>query len=117
MACKAARDLGLIDSYTHAFGIDHALEALVLRPVITGIKWYSSFDSPDPVTGLVEVTQGAKMRGGHEVVVYGIEAERELVWCWNSWGQQFGHGGRFSMSFDAWDFLLRDRGDVTVPIV
>lgn len=116
-ACRAANNLGLIESYTHAFGIDHALHALVFRPVMTGIKWYSSFDSPDPDTGLVKITQRATIRGGHEVLVYGIDAERNVVWCWNSWGPKFGIGGRFSMSFDTWGLLLRERGDVTVPIV
>ena len=48
MVCKAAKQLGMISSYKHAFGIEHALGALVLRPVITGINWYTSFDSPIP---------------------------------------------------------------------
>ena len=64
MVCKAGKDLGLISSYKHAFGIQHALQALVLRPVITGIKWYTSFDTPDPNTGLVELASGATVRGG-----------------------------------------------------
>lgn len=116
MACKAARDLGLIQEYRHAFGIDHALHALVLRPVMTGIKWYSSFDEPDPTTGLVELAESAVLRGGHEVLVHEIDVENGLVWCWNSWGSRFGLGGRFCMSFDTWAQLLGDDGDVTVPI-
>jgi len=116
LVCKAARQLGLISSYTHAFGIQQALQALVLRPVITGISWYTSFDSPDPQTGLVTITSGATVRGGHEVVVDGIDATNELVWLWNSWGTSFGLGGRFCMSFDTWGQLLEEEGDVTVPV-
>jgi hypothetical protein len=116
MVCKAAKQLGLISSYKHAFGIQHALEALVLRPVITGIKWYTSFDSPDPHTGLVELTPGATVRGGHEILADEIDAPNRLVWFWNSWGTQFGLGGRFCMSFDTWQQLLQDQGDVTVPL-
>jgi hypothetical protein len=92
MVCKAAKQLGWISSYAHAFGIQHALEALVLRPVITG-------------------------GGGHEVVADGIDADNQLVWFWNSWGTQFALGGRFCMSFDTWEQLLSSQGDVTVPIV
>jgi hypothetical protein len=66
--CKAAKRLGLITAYTHAFGIVHALQTLVVSPVMTGFTWYSSFDFPDPETGLVEVTPGARLRGGHEVL-------------------------------------------------
>jgi hypothetical protein len=116
MVCKAGKDLSLISSYKHAFGIQHALQALVLRPVITGIKWYTSFDTPDPNTGLVELASGATVRGGHEIVADGIDAENKLVWFWNSWGTQYALGGRFCMSFETWDELLKDQGDVTVPV-
>lgn len=116
MVCKAAKQLGLIASYKHAFGVQHALEALVLRPVITGISWYTSFDTPDPSTGLVELTADATVRGGHEIVADGIDADKELVWFWNSWGTQFGLGGRFCMAFKTWETLLENQGDVTVPI-
>lgn len=116
MVCKAAKQLGWISSYQHAFGIQHALEALVLRPVITGVNWYTSFDNPDPSTGLVEIAPGATVRGGHEVVADGIDAANQLVWFWNSWGTVFGQGGRFCMSYSTWEQLLAERGDVTVPI-
>jgi hypothetical protein len=116
MVCKAAKQMGLITSYKHAFGIENALKALVLRPVITGVKWYTSFDTPDPKTGLVELSPQATVRGGHEIVADGIDAENKLVWFWNSWGTQFGQGGRFCMAFGTWDQLLKDQGDVTVPV-
>ena len=116
MACKAARELGLIRSYTHAFGLEHALGALTLRPVMTGVNWYSSFDEPDQATGLVEIGADAFLRGGHEVLADEIDLERELVWFWNSWGTHYGIGGRFCMSFDTWGRLLGEHGDVTVPL-
>src|SRR5664279_5145844 len=83
MVCKAAKQLGMITSYSHAFGIQHALQALVVRPVITGVNWYTSFDSPDPKTGLVEIAAGATVRGGHEIVADGIDADKQLVYFWN----------------------------------
>jgi hypothetical protein len=118
MVCKAALQKGLISSYTHAFGVTQALEALVLRPVITGINWYTSFDTPDPKTGLVEIAPKATVRGGHEVVADRIDAPGGLVWFWNSWGTSYGIGGRFCMSFATWEELLnrKNQGDVTVPI-
>jgi hypothetical protein len=117
MACKAAASLGLLEAYQHAFGFEQALRALVLQPVITGFTWYSSFDHPDPETGLVEIEPGATARGGHEVIATEIDLERELVWFWNSWGEDFGLGGRFCMTFETWARLLDEQGDVTVPIV
>ena len=114
--CKAAKQLGWITSYAHAFSLDDALKALVLRPVITGINWYTSFDTPSP-TGLVEIAPDAIVRGGHEVVADQIDAEHKLVWFWNSWGPTFGVAGRFCMTFDTWGRLLKEKGDVTVPMV
>jgi hypothetical protein len=112
--CKAAQQLGWISSYRHAFGIENALLALVLRPVITGINWYSGFDTPSP-EGLVAIAPGDTVRGGHEVVADQIDAPNKLVWFWNSWGTSYGAGGRFCMSFDTWHQLLDETGDVTVP--
>ncbi len=68
MVCRAAKQLGMITAYHHAFGLQHALQALVLRPVITGINWYTSFDTPDPQSGVVAIAPGATVRGGHEIV-------------------------------------------------
>ncbi len=116
MVCKAAKEMGLISSYQHAFGVDEALQALVLRPVITGINWYTSFDTPDPSTGVVEIAPGATVRGGHEIVADEIDADQQLVWFWNSWGTDWGVEGRFCMSFGTWDQLLKEQGDVTVPM-
>ncbi len=113
--CKAAKELGWISAYKHAFGVENALRALVLRPVITGISWFTSFDLP-AATGLVAIASGATIRGGHEVVADQIDAENKLVWFWNSWGTSYGVGGRFCMAFDTWDQLLQQNGDVTVPM-
>jgi len=117
MVCKAAVDLGWIGSYSHAFGVEHALLALVHRPVITGVNWYTSFDDPDPSTGLVEISPGATVRGGHEIVADGIDAANQLVYLWNSWGPGWGLGGRFCWTFATWERLLEAQGDVTVPLV
>lgn len=117
MVCKAAADLGWIASYTHAFGVEQALLALVQRPVITGVDWFTSFDSPDPTTGLVEIAPGATVRGGHEIVADGIDATNQLVYLWNSWGSTWGVGGRFCWSFHTWEQLLASQGDVTVPVI
>ena len=115
LVCKAAKSQGMISSYTHAFGVEHALLALVLRPVICGINWMTSFDTPDD-TGEVVIAKDAKVRGGHEILADGIDADKQLVWFWNSWGTSFAKGGRFCMSFDTWEQLLKDGGDATVPV-
>lgn len=119
--CQAALNARMLVAYQHATGIDQALRALVPRPVITGISWYDSFDTPDK-NGLVEIGPGATVRGGHEVVAdelivpAGSEAlDKILVGFWNSWSTSWGLGGRFYMTAATWSTLLDNGGDVTVP--
>lgn len=113
LASQAARALGYIESFQHAYGVDHALRSLVLAPLMTGFEWFSSFDAPDPETSQVRLTGRAVSRGGHEVMAVGIDMSHELVWLVNSWGPGYGRNGRFCMSFELWDRLLQRDGDVT----
>jgi hypothetical protein len=112
--CKAAVQLGMISSYQHAFDLQAALSALVEGPVITGVNWYDSFDKPDS-KGLVSISPNAEVRGGHEFVADEIVVEEKLVGFDNSWGRLFGLDGRFYMTWDTWDELLSQQGDVTIP--
>jgi hypothetical protein len=107
---RAARLKGYISSYSHAFGLDHALAALVLAPVITGVAWHEGFDHPDS-HGLVKL--GGSVRGGHEFCVVGLDVDNKTVRAANSWGTTWGDGGFFEFSWDDWASLLADRGDVT----
>lgn len=112
--CRAARELGWIQRWANAFTFDEAMRALVMRPVITGVNWYDSFDSPDS-SGLVVISPGAQVRGGHEVVVLGINTEAQQIALMNSWGENWGLNGRFYMGYGTWEQLLAEQGDVTVP--
>lgn len=115
--CKAGKKLGWVKSYRHAFGIQHALEALVKRPVMFGVNWYDSFDKPDPETGIITIKPGAKVRGGHEICADEIDAHRELIGFIQSWGNWGLHGtGKFYIPFKDVDQLLQEQGDATVPI-
>lgn len=113
--CKAAKQRGLIAGYKHAFTLADALDALQHGPVITGVNWYTSFDTPDP-TGIVEITPGATVRGGHEFEVLGYDPVTDLVTAENSWGPTWGQRGRFRFTSKTWGRLLSEQGDVTIPV-
>lgn len=113
--CKAAKELGWISSYRHTFSFTSALKALVLRPNIWGVNWYSSFDTPDE-NGLVTITSDAYVRGGHEILAVEIVAEKQLVGFVNSWGTSWGKTGRFWVGYGDCERLLSEQGDVTVPM-
>lgn len=112
---KAMRQEGMIGSYKHAFGIDAALAALQLGPVITGIPWYEGFDSPS-ASGLVEI--GGQVRGGHEIVARGYEPaaspDDAMILLDNSWGTSYGDNGHFYWTVGTWKRLLAEDGDVTI---
>jgi hypothetical protein len=108
---KAAREKGWIKSYHWAFGLQHALAAVVVAPVIIGIEWWSSFDEPDE-HGVITITDDATVRGGHEVLVYGIDVDAEQVFIMNSWGAGWGVGGACVLGWRDFGRLLADGGDV-----
>jgi hypothetical protein len=109
-AMKAAHELGYIQSYGHAFGLEHALKTLVLTPVVTGSWWYDGFDHPDMFG---RVKKKGPIVGGHEFLVVGIDVEEKMVRACNSWGPDWGDGGYFTFSWAAWELLLDQDGDVT----
>jgi hypothetical protein len=114
---KAAKAAGLISGYRHATSLEAALTALAAQPVIAGIDWYDSFDTPDP-SGLITIAKKASVRGGHEFVLDELDVERRRVWFTNSWGGGWGLLGRASLSWDDFGRLLDEQGDVTafVPL-
>lgn len=114
---KAAVQMGWIKGYSHAFSIDDALAALQKRPVISGYKWYESFDSPN-ADGLVEIA--GQVRGGHETVariyIAAPNPDDALVGFDNSWGMSWGKDGHFFMTVATWRRLLENQGDVTILV-
>lgn len=110
---KAAQQAGLISGYQHITSLNDALAALQLGPIITGVNWYSSFDTPSS-TGLVSIAKKAYVRGGHEFVLDEVNAEKKLIGATNSWGTSWGLSGRFYFSFADFERLLGESGDATV---
>ncbi|MFF7411673.1 C1 family peptidase [Streptomyces lydicus] len=108
---KAAQKAGLISGYQHALSLDAALKALSSAPLIVGVNWYEGFDTPDS-KGLVEVS--GSVRGGHEFLLYGMDAKKKVVLARNSWGTGWGANGGFSFSFDDLGRLLDEDGDATL---
>ena len=115
---KAAKKRGYCTGYRHAFGLQHALGALVIAPVIIGINWYDSFDAPDR-EGLISISPNAGVRGGHELVTRAIDVTNHLVGGDQSWGPRWGapgpqrFGGWYQMTWDTFLRLLHEGGDVT----
>lgn len=114
-AAKVAKNLGLISGYKHCFSLADVLDALETGPVGIGSNWYDSMDSPDS-NGLVAISPGASVRGGHEYLCRGKDMTAKVVHLDNSWGTSYGVNGSFTYSFDTLERLLGEQGDGTVSL-
>lgn len=113
-AAKAAKEAGYISGYTHAFGLDQALAALVISPVIIGIGWHEASFEPDS-RGYLSID--GPVAGGHEVALIGLNVRSKIVTVLNSWGPGWGNNGRAYLRWADLGTLLADDGDVTVPVL
>ncbi|HMH90609.1 MAG TPA: hypothetical protein VK586_05940 [Streptosporangiaceae bacterium] len=114
-AAKAAKNAGLIAGYVHCLSLADVLDALQSGPVSIGINWYDSFDNV-PASGLLAISKGAQVRGGHEPMLRGVDVNAQTVFGDNSWGTSWGVKGSFSMGWATLERLLSEDGDGTVSV-
>lgn len=100
---------------------DIIIWVLTVGPVVTGTNWYDSMFYPDPNNGTVKIS--GYVAGGHEWLIVGVDTEKRLFHCVNSWGESFGQGGKFYIGFEDYQRLMNEQGDavtttdfLTVPI-
>lgn len=110
---KALRAAGLIAGWTQTFTLDDALKALTQTPYVTGTLWFNSMFTPSS-EGVLTVSPGSGIAGGHEYEVVGFDDTRGLVKFANSWGTGWGQSGYFFMQAEDWGSLLSQQGDVTI---
>lgn len=110
---KALTNANLISGYQHVFTLNDALKAGSLYAFITGITWYSDMFTPD-TDGRVHPT--GTVAGGHEIELSQIDVENGRVWFNNSWGTSWGIKGRFYLTWQDFEKLLAEQGDVIILI-
>jgi hypothetical protein len=112
-ATKAAVQLGWATRYEWAFGLDHMQGAVGLGTVEVGVNWYESFFKPSR-TGYIDIS--GDIAGGHAFAVNGVNFRDRFFWALQSWGPDWGLGGRFKIPFAVMDRLLREDGECVRPI-
>lgn len=113
-AMKAAQDLGLVDTYKHAFSIAAVQSALMQGPVLWGTEWLNSMFDTDR-NGFLVVDKSSGVAGGHELVLTGYDPATDTYDGDNSWGTSFGLDGSFKVTGANLKYLLSQDGDITVP--
>jgi len=88
-------------SYTRIVdGIDGICSALAAgKYVAIGQPWYDEWMDTDEAGNLQEVDKYTWPAGGHETLYYGYDRTLERFYAQNSWGEEWGKNGRFSMPF------------------
>lgn len=112
---KAAREDGFISGFNLYADLDSMLQALMDGPVIIGISWYTSFDTP-AADGTIAIAPGATVRGGHEVLVREVDAANQALGADNSWGTSYGINGSFWLSYATMTQLFAEGADCAEPL-
>ena len=117
-AMKYLQAAGYITRYVWAWDVP-TIEAWVATqgPMLLGVNWYTSFDRPDvtPAQQTLRVTPAATIRGGHEILVLGVDRPRARLRCMNSWGTRYAGRGRCWLPYETLERLLREDGDAVTP--
>lgn len=105
---------GIVAKSVHATDLPTMLGLLTLAPLIFGLDWYTSFDTPLQ-SGECALRTGATVRGGHEVEAFGADPAANMVWFYQSWGATWGGlgNGTFCMTYDTVATLFEQGGDAT----
>jgi len=106
---KILKRLGWMEEYRWAFGLDDLILGVGYNgPAIVGTLWYNGMFTPD-TAGQVKPT--GRVVGGHCWVVDQVIPKHEMFGALNSWGKNWGKGGRFYISFADMDKLLKEDGE------
>lgn len=113
---KAARKLGLIEGYRWAQTFEDIRYAVITHgSVVMGTNWYSLMDAWTR-DGLVQV--GGHIRGGHAWTLIGYIPDHpvmgEVFEAVNSWGPDWGIGGRFYIRADDVRRLFAENGEAAI---
>jgi hypothetical protein len=111
---KAVVDLGHLNEYRWAFGLDDLIMAVGYKgPAVLGINWYEGMFAPDS-RGYINVA--GDIAGGHAILCNGVSVSARRFRLHNSWGMNWGMGGDTYISFADMERLLYEDGESCIPV-
>ena len=110
--CKVLKSRSTINGYRWARSAYGFLRLLQNGPVLQGMPWYNAFFSPDP-QGFIDSDpnwSSSGVAGGHEIEAVAVELDTtdafsSVITYVNSWGSNWGDGGRFRMRLRTYEQL------------
>jgi hypothetical protein len=115
-ACKIGVKEEVIVRYEHIEAtVGNLVQVLQERPGNIGINWYEGMFNPNS-NGFVEPDPHDSIAGGHEVAITEVSLEHMYFVFPQSWGRLWGQRGFGKFSFSTMERLLKEDGDLVVPI-
>lgn len=102
--------LGFASEYLWGYDLDSFLQAIRKGPVLFGTNWLTGMDSPDKKHGIIRAI--GRNRGGHEILINGVNLNDGMVRLKNSWGLSWGKNGHAYLPFEDLEVLLAQDGDL-----
>jgi len=88
--------------------------AEAIRSRVTRVADLSARSARPDAGGYIHST--GQVLGGHAICAIGVSVTRRYVTLLNSWGNDWGQGGRALLSFDDLEQLLAAGGEACVPV-
>jgi hypothetical protein len=112
---RLLRERGHIAEWRWAFGIEDVARTIShVGPVAVGIMWRTSMMDTDD-DGFIR--WHGDEEGGHCVELLGFNAIHRYFTGMNSWGADWGYGGRFRITWDDLDAALRADGEAATVVL
>lgn len=112
---KHLQELGFIESYVWAASAEECARWILTRStIVMGTNWTSGMDHPDYRTGMAQVT-GPSL-GGHAWLLTGYNRLTKVFRAMNSWGTLWGREGRFYLSYNDLDKLIKEDGEACAAV-
>lgn len=113
---KVLQKRGHVESYHWTKNVNEtAAWILEYGTIVLGTYWYTSMDAVDK-NGVAKIVKGSPTRGGHAYLCVGYNQNMGAFRCLNSWGRQWGDGGRFWLLGEDLDRLFREYGEACAAI-
>lgn len=111
---KAVQRRGHMTEYRWGFSLDELVMALGYQgPVVLGLNWYTGQMAADAENYIRPTGQ---VEGGHAICAFGVSISKQRIALVNSWGDDWGDGGRCWMTFEDMDRLLHEQGEQCIPV-
>ncbi len=111
---KAVQERGLLAEYRWGFDLNDLVLTLGYHgPVVLGLNWYEGMLDTDENGYLWDT---GDVSGGHCVLADSVNIKMGYVSGPNSWNETWGINGRWRMTFEVIDRLLKDQGEQCIPV-